>query len=195
MPNPIDRAGTFRGTIVEYGLKKMDSGSIAVAIRAVLDQMWDDDIKDWAPWAEYDQEAHGDIWIVKKDGNLNQNAVTSLCKNAGWDGNFDSISETTWKPQQCQLVVQADTYNGETRYKISFINDYFRTPGGLGANMIADDAKALQMKFGAQLRAMAGSAKMASKTPNGKPPAPPARNAPPVSAPPMQPAMGEDIPF
>lgn len=197
MPNPIDRAGTFRANIVEYGLKKVDSGSVAITVRAVLDQMWDEDNKDWVMWADYDQEAYGDVWIVKKDGSLNQNAVTSLCRNAGWDGNIESIQAATWHPNQCQVVVQADTYNGETRFKISFVNDYFRTPGGLGGNMSPEDAKSLQMKFGSQLRAMAGSAKAASKAPNGKPPAPPSRNTPSAPQPVHAMASGDpaDVPF
>ena len=43
MSQPVDRAGDFRGRIVEYGLREYDSGSVAIAIRAELDEMYADD--------------------------------------------------------------------------------------------------------------------------------------------------------
>ena len=190
MPNPVDRAGTFRGNIVEYGLKEVESGSVAVTLRVYLTAFWDDVNKTWMEWHEYDQEAHGDIWIVKKDKTLNQNAVNSLIRNAGWDGDIESVQNNKWQPTPVQVVVVEDTYNGETRLKISFINDHDRTPGGLGANMTPEKAKQLQMQFGSSLRALAGNAKRDSK-PNGAPKTPPPRQY----APPLPEKAGEEIPF
>lgn len=193
MPTNVDRAGTFRGNIVEYGLKEVESGSVAVTMRVQLNEMWNDQNKDWDDWAQYDQEAHGDVWIIKKDKTPNQNAVTSLCRNAGWDGNIESIQDGKWQPNPVQVVIVEDHYNGETRMKISFINDFYRTPGGLGANMTPEKAKQLQMQFGSALRAIAGNSKRDASKPNGAPASPPPRQY----APPPPPAnrSEEEIPF
>ena len=192
MSNPVDRAGTFRGNINEYGLKEFESGSVAVAIRVYLTEYWNDIDKIWVEWHEFDHEAHGDIVIVKKDKTLNQNAVNSLIRNTGWDGDIESIQSNKWAPTPIQVVIKEDTYNGETRLKIAFVNEFARTPGGLGANMSPEKAKQLQMQFGASLRAIAGSAKTNGTKPNGAPPAPPARKP---MAPPTPAAVGEEIPF
>lgn len=190
MANPVDRAGTFRGNINEYGLKEAESGSVAVTIRVYLTEYWDDVNKTWMEWHEYDQEANGDIWIVKKDKTLNQFAADSLIKNAAWDGDIESIQNSKWHPTPIQVVVKEDTYNGETRLKIAFVNEHGRTPGGLGANMSPEKAKQLQAQFGASLRALAGNVKRESK-PNGAPKAPPPRQY----APPPPAKTGEEIPF
>ena len=191
--HPVDRAGTFRGNISEYGLKEFESGSVAVAIRVYLTEYWNDIDKVWVEWHEFDHEAHGDIVVVKKDKTINQNAASSLIRYAGWDGDIESIQSSKWTPTPIQVVIKEDTYNGETRLKIAFVNEFARTPGGLGANMSPEKARQLQTQFGASLRAIAGSVKMNGTKPSGSPVAPPPRQSTPATAPAAQ--HGEDIPF
>lgn len=165
----IDREGTFRADIIEYGLKEQESGSVAVAIQVALLEQWNGD--GWDDWKDYGMEAFGDLWIIKKDGTLNQRQVEALVKHCGWDGSFGSIVDRTWSPSLCQVVIKADTYNDETRYKVSWVNDYEKRPGQLGT---IDPAKAkdLQVRYGADLRAIVGNAKVNSSKPFGKPAAP-----------------------
>lgn len=177
MFQPVNCEGTFKAQIESYGLKEMESGSVAVSIRAHLLDLWNGE--GWEPWGDSNVEAAGDLWIVKKDGTLNSGQVEALIKCAGWDGNLESIVNETWRPTQCQVVVKADEYQGQTRYKIAFINDLNRTPGMMG-NVDAGKAKELQARHGAALRALAGNAKRnGAPAPASKPATPPpARPAP-----------------
>lgn len=202
---PCDREGQFRGEITEYGLKEMDSGAIAVAILVRLTEMWDGDM--WADWKEYEMECGGDVWIVGKEGKLNEKAAKSLINFAGWDGNIEAIQNEQWRPTPCQVAVKKEEYKGTTYFKVAFVNDYERTPGALSM-ISADKAKELQARFGSQFRAMAGNVKRngAPAPTTAKPPAPkrpPAKKDPLAIQPPNQPepaargsySQGEDIPF
>lgn len=174
MSQPVDREGIFRGTITEYGLKEMESGAVAVSIKAKLDEFYQADA--WHPWAEYEQEAQGDIWVLKKDnGGPNDKAIASLVRCAGWDGEFTSITNETWKPTPAQFVVKREEYNGQTRFKIAFVNEFDRSPSGSMGNVDQAKAKELQARFGSQLRAIVGNSKRAAP-PNGSPPAPPPKS-------------------
>lgn len=177
MCQAVDREGTFRATITEYGLQRADSGAVGVIIKATLTEMWDGGEQVWIPWAEYDQECVGTLWVIKKDGHINEGPVKSLCQFANWDGDFDSINAKTWQATPCQVTVEPDEYKGVVRYRIGFVNDFNRVPGGIGT--LDDSAvKDLKARFGTPLRALASTVKANSKpAPNGKPPAPPAAKA------------------
>jgi hypothetical protein len=170
-----DREGTFRAEINDYGMKEQESGAIAVTIKVGLTEIWNGEA--WEPWEEYGMEAYGDIYVVKKDGTLNKLGVQSLIQHAGWDGNFASVVDRMWQPVPCQVVIKANEYEGNTTYKIAFVNDYDRTPGQLGT-IAPDKAKTLQAKFGGELRALAGNAKRNGDAPKDKPPAPPIEKRP-----------------
>src|SRR5689334_19670664 len=156
----VDRDGTFKARIEAYGLKEMESGAVAISIRANLTEFWNGET--WEPWGDYQMDAQGDIWIVgtKEKGNkLNEKAVESLVKHAGWDGDTDSIINETWQPTECQVVIKSDTYKDQARFKIAFINALNGTPGGQMSNVDAGKAKQIKTQFGAQLRAVAANAK------------------------------------
>jgi hypothetical protein len=202
MSTPVDRAGSFKATIEEYGLKEMESGSVAISLKAKLTDFWDG--QQWHDWREYEQEAEGDVWVVKKDGTPNEKAIETLVKFAGWDGDFLSVIQGQWAPTPCQLTIKAEDYQNRTRLKIAFVNDLNRTPGGQMSNVDEAKAKELQSRFGASMRAIVGNAKRAGSIPapppktNGKTPLPPrAQETPdPGAAPlPARVGSGDDIPF
>lgn len=198
---PVDRAGIFKAKITGYGLTESEKGAVGIVLKAELTDLWDPTNKEWYPWAQYEQEAEGAIWIVKKDGTINQLGADSLIKCAGWDGNLESITGETWQPTPVQVAIDSDEYNGKTRFRINFVNPFDRTPGMM-STVSADKARELQNRFGGLLRAIAGNARRNGATPNGAPP-PPARPASPAPPPPPVGAgarpgddyPGEEIPF
>ena len=177
-----DREGIFRAEIVDYGLRDTDkSQSVAVSVRVNLTEHFHEG--EWLPWPkDNEMQASGDIWIIGKDGKMFDDKVQSLVKYAGWDGTFESIVNHTWVPTPCQVSTEADTdKKGNTRYRVGFLNDYSRTPGQVGT-VGADKAKELAARYGAPLRALAGSAKRSAAPANGsKPSVPPPPKAPPVA--------------
>jgi len=172
MPQLVDRAGTFRGEIVEYGMLQAESGATAVKIFARLDEYWDED--QWVDWKKYEMQAHGNLWIIKKDGSRNQRQVEALCRHAGWDGD-PYFAQGRWEPSPCQFTITEEPpndYHEDTRYSIAWLNAWERTPGAQG-NMSEDALKALANQHGAALRAIAGNVRRNAPAPEGKPPAPP----------------------
>jgi hypothetical protein len=171
-----------RVDILEYALKEMDSGAIAVSIRCRVLEWYGvpegGGESVWFDWRENLEEVSGDIWIVSGKDKVNKlldKAVQSLVRHAGWDGTMESIANGEWKPTPCQVSVKKETYKDNAYFKASFINDYNRTPGALAAGVKPEKAKELQNKYGSQLRAIAGN-RMRNQAPppaNAKPPAPP----------------------
>tara|TARA_Y100001963_G_scaffold157272_1_gene253028 strand:+ start:16241 stop:16837 length:597 start_codon:yes stop_codon:yes gene_type:complete len=164
MPD-IQQAGVFRGEISSYGLNEADSGAIAVTIKVSIHEIFHED--KWHDWKEHDFVANGDIWVIKKDGKLNKRQAEALVKCAGWDGSFTSISQGTWSPTPVSVVVNEDTYKDETRFRIEWLNEFNRTPGG--GNVDDDKAKNLEQKFGSELRAIAGNSSRNGSKPASKP--------------------------
>lgn len=189
MTQPLNQSGTFRGDITSYGLNKADSGAIGVKINVLIHECFGDG--EWHDWREYGVEATGTIWIVKKDGRLNERQARDLMACAGWSGDLRSIANGSWDPTPVQVEVSADEYKGETNYRISWLKAYDSMPGG--GNLDAGEAAALQQRFGTQLRALAGNGTRNQAPPaNGKPRKPaPAAAAP---APPSDVAE-DDVPF
>ena len=187
MGTPIDRPGTFRGRITEYGLVEASSDgnsrSQGVSIKAVLTAAWNQENQDWDDWSEYDVEAAGVVNIVRRDGTVNQGGVESLIKYAGWNGNLESLIDDSWQPTDCQFTIKEEgpnDYHKETVYRLAFVNDFNRVPGQVG-NVTAERAKELQNQYGAQFRALAGNAvRNAVAAPQGKPKMPSTRKRPPV---------------
>jgi hypothetical protein len=180
MPNQLNREGTFRVQITDYCLMApFKSGAIPVSITAKILESWNPDLGDngeWESWEECEEyEAAGMIWVVKKDGNLNENGVQSLMDFAGWDGDFDSISNRTWQPTPCQIVVNEEKDADRAQYNqfpIAFVNDHDAVPGGQ-REMAPEMVSQLKTQHGAALRALKGNATRNAKPPKGKPAAPP----------------------
>ena len=194
----LEQAGTFRGRITQYGLSQKTSGAHSVYIEVAIDEVFEDG--EWGDWRAYELTVTGDLWVVKKDGTLNDRQITALCDYAGWDGSFAAVAEGRWKPTPVQVRVQENVYKDETRYRINWINAYDAVPGG--GNVSADEAKKLEAKFGSQVRAICGNAVRAATKPDpaeGGPTKPAGGVSTPKITPPTVTSEAEkaadDIPF
>lgn len=189
----LDREGTFRGQITEYGCRKTDGGAIQISVYADIEEQWDPELERWVDWRQYQLEVYGDLNVVKKNGTINKIQVQALVHHVGWDGDFTSISQETWKPIPCQFVVKQNTWRDSVRYKIEWINAYDRVPGAF-IPLDADTARDLQNRLGGEVRALAGNVVRSEQKPKGKPAAPAKA---PMSSPEPPPAEvpKDNIPF
>lgn len=187
MPQEITQEGIFRGRIIQYGLDRYDSGATAVFIKVRIDEILTDG--QWYDWREHEVEALGNIFIIGKDGKLLERGCKSLIDYAGWDGNINAIHQNEWEPKPVQITVGEEVYRDETRYKIKFVNDYDRMPGG--GNVSQDDVQAIQQQYGSALRALAGDSKRNAAPVSGGPSKPKA--APKAPAPAT--SSDDDVPF
>jgi len=178
MSQALDRAGIFRCRITDYGLNEAKSGAVAIYMKAIIEEAFVDG--EWEDWKSYDVETEGYLYIVKKDETLNTSLIEAVMRGTGWNGNFASIVDGTWQPTPCQISCDANEYNGQTSYRISWVDDWNREPKGGATNVAPDKVKALNAKYGSQFRALAGKRQPAAPS-NGGPKTPPARTAPPAN--------------
>ncbi len=182
MSQEIDREGTFRGVINSYWIRDAKEGkATAVAFIGDLQEYYNEETEQWEDWRQYQYEGEGALWIIKKDGSLNNNAIESLVANCDWDGDLTSISQKTFNPTPCQFVVKSETYRDQVRYRIEFVNDFSASPNG-GKYVVSDEkVNALKNQYGSQMRALAGQFKRNSTKPaaTSKPAAPPPKKQSP----------------
>lgn len=167
--HPIDRAGTFKARIREYALKEYQSGAVGLYMVFDIEAQWDGEA--WVDWTAYQVDADGTVWIIKRDGTLNNKSVEALVA-LGWDANLESFAHGACELSPCQIVVRPEEYEGNTTYRVAFINPYDASPGVQGG-IAPDKAKELQSRYGSALRAIAGNAKANGTKPTGKPAGPP----------------------
>ncbi len=187
MSQDLNQEGTFRGRIIEFGLQEgSGTESVGIAIKAEIDELFDSELKDWVDWREYRVQCYGYVNIIKKDGSPNTVSAENLCKCTGWNGSLDDVANGAWKPKPVQFSTKINVYQDKTSYKIDYINEYDRVPGGGIRSIDAGKAKTLQQKYGSQFKAIAASANKAAQPVSVKPkpaaPAPMPRNDnPPVA--------------
>ena len=161
----IDREGIFRVVPREWWIKTTEnSAAVSVSFNFDIIEQWDG--ADWVSWREYEQHTvFGDYWVIKRDRTVNQGTVEQLATSLGWDGNLESVIGA---PPNIiiQVSVRADTYEGKTRYKASWMN-----PGDFSPRSGAppEEVTKLSTQFGSLLRAAAAGAAKAA-TPVAAPP-------------------------
>lgn len=205
MSAALRNVGEYRGEIFDYALieKKNDKGEfngLSLAIKVKASEVWmtPEGSREpaWLDCSEWDTHGEGYLVLISKAGKVNDSQIQRLVKFAGWDGDFQSLSDHTWEPKPIRFDVAEDNYNGLVNYRINWINDYESVPGG-GGNVDADRAKALNSAYGPAIRAIASNARGQKPAPAaGKPASPrkPTRQQTPVA--PVAPAADAgEIPF
>lgn len=166
----IDREGLFRGTIKDYVLRQHESGCVSVFLVVSVDEAFNG--VSWEDWRQFDMEASGAVFLVKKNGTANTKAIESFVDATGWDGSFSSMQNRTWVPRPIQYNVKAEEYNGKVGLRIDYINPYDRTRQSKSAASV--DAAGLDSRFGSQMRAIAANRNRNGTVPSRPIPPPPA---------------------
>jgi hypothetical protein len=186
----IDRDGIFRGNPIEASIITGAEGSQSVGLNVKCFVQEALDGSNWQPWDEYGFVAAGTLWIIKKDGSINENAAETARDVLGWDGDFDHVEGTQLR--MCQFTVKGEEYKEKMRYRIEWFNPYEFSPGPRAVD--AGQLSKLKTTHGAKMRAFFGQRKSAAPAPAGKPAPPPpaAKKSPP--APPSAPAGVDELP-
>lgn len=107
--------------------------------------------------------------LIKKDGQINPINHRSFCEAFGWDGaSFSALANLDVSEIRCQVVVgEEKDQNGSTVKKIKFINPIDYTPG---VAVVSDPnvVQSLDAKYGAMLRANAGTTGRTAAKPASK---------------------------
>lgn len=183
----LDRPGIFRARPLSWGIRRAESGAIAVAFEyLILAQL---DGTEWIDWSGAEEHTvFGDTYVVKKDGTVHTSGVEQLVAALGWDGDLRSVAG---RPPQVvvQVTVKEEEWKGQRRLKVGWVNPGDYTPRPESAS--DDDVARLQVRFGSLLRA---AASVATKKAPAKPTPAPSAGAPPVGAD-YDPIGDDSIPF
>jgi hypothetical protein len=145
-----EQEGNYRAKILAYELREAQSGAVGVHLTCALTHF----ANPKGEWEEIGEpsEAEADIWIIKRDKELNDRGIESLIRWAGWTGNIEDIGNQFWIPNPIAVTVKMEEYQGQKRYKIAFINSYDSQPA-IGAARAAE----LQRLYGDKIRSLGWS--------------------------------------
>lgn len=178
----LDREGRFVAKPLNLGISLKDKNQIQVAIQWAL-------VMEFTPegWVgvEPDLEITGWLYLMKKDGNVNESAFKQLhAAFPMWPDNDPCwLEDNVAALGEAQIGTRFETYNGENKLKVNWLDA--RDSEGPTLVVRSDDQtrKDLKNLFGAKFRALP---KPAAPAPASTPATPAATAAPaaPVATPP-----------
>lgn len=168
--NHLDREGIFKARPVSWKVQtSKQSQSVGINVEfQILAQLVEsvnpsgEKVSSWESWEGYDPvKCYGTFWVIGRTGQQNVKAIDQLVVSGLWNGDFNAILGPV-PAIVVQITVNAEEFEGQTRYKASWVNPEDHTPGG-GAGMSggasADEVGKLQVRYGSLLRAAAAGAK------------------------------------
>ena len=162
----VDRAATFRGKAVDYGVSASSGGFPQFVLSLVATEIYDAEEQKWVDWSEYDVNEITAYCILfgSKGETLTFNQVKKVFN---WDGaDFQTLSEGDYSEVGIQFRVEEDTYEQKTRLKVVWIDEFDAEPGRSVKKLGADELKQLTAKYAQFLKAKpAVPAKAPAKSP------------------------------
>lgn len=167
--------GCFRGKILDGGVSTSTNGYPQLVLKVTADEMYDEAKKEWAEWEEFDwpvAEAN-DRTIVAYLILFGEKGATFSCdqvkKITGWEGDsFAALQALDLTGVKIQWRNEENTYDGDTKVQVAWVDTYDAAPGGSIRKLDAKDITALDTKFAKFLKTenkpqSAGSGRGASK--------------------------------
>jgi hypothetical protein len=155
---------------------------VAIAIRFGIVHRWHPNEKQWSQDYPPGFYTEARVWVVKKDGSLNDASVANLQACKLWDGDWDKLAGPP-PSVFVHLDVDQETYEGKVRWRANWVNPDADEPRAGGFSPVDQSLLAsLKQRFQGGTRAIAGGAR------GGQAPAPPPMPTPAVQ-PPLQPAV------
>lgn len=158
----LDRQGTFRAEIKQWGVRRGKGASKSVGITMkflILDQYHpDEEDQKWESWDQYEEAFCWGTWyVLDSKGVENQTNVTQLGDSIDWDGNFAIFDGEPPSGMIVQIQVKQETYEGQIQHKASWMSPADATPGsGGGITGVLDSSalKSLNTQYGPKMRAL-----------------------------------------
>src|SRR4030042_5584525 len=144
----IDRTGTFRGSVVDFGLAttKNEYPQLILALRG--EEYYDEDEKQWVSWEgveETDITAYLVLFGTDKTPIFH---IRQLQKALGWDGlSFSSLVKIEWENLKLTFRVETHIYNGASSLKITNVDAYDAEPGRSISKLDDEEVKKLDAVY------------------------------------------------
>jgi len=125
MGNLIDRAGTFRGSILSHAVGATKNGFPQWTVQLFVAECYDEESGEWVDWSEVaENELTGFLVLYDGKGNqtLNHKQVEKV---TGWDGmDFEVLDNMDLSELGIQFRVAENTYNDKTNLQVEWIDEY-----------------------------------------------------------------------
>ncbi len=158
-----NRIGRFKATVLEVGAGESGPNNLTcVTFRFSLAMEYANG--EWQDVRTENMEITAWCYVEKRDGALNTMQVHFLKQAFGWPG--DDVfwfEEHAKELPACQVVLVWDSYQGQDKIKVNYINPENAEPG-IAAS---DDAtrKRVRARLGSKLRAISGGGRPMAKKP------------------------------
>ena len=178
----IDRAGTFKGNVTSSAIAASSGGYPQFVAGLEATEFFDAEAG-WLDWSQYEEkEITGYFVLMGKDGKPFKNCG-QLMKALGWSGkSFEELNTTDYSEIPVQFRVEENTYQGNTKLQVAWIDHVDATPGRSVEKMDTTGVKKLQDKYAAGLKALGGGPEISKPStapkPAPKPAATPAATGP-----------------
>jgi hypothetical protein len=175
MANQIDRPGTFRGTLIEWGVSETKNGFPQFVAKLKADEYYDETTGEWVAWGEFDQEITAFLVLYSLDQKTGQwtellNAK-QLQKALAWDGqDFQVLAEGDYAKTRVLVRVEEHEYNNVTKLQVSWIDTADADPVRKLQKFDTEKLKGLNAKFAGVINKPAAPAKAPAKAPVATPP-------------------------
>ena len=155
----INRTGTFRGYAIDSGMGETKNGYPQWVANLQAVELYDEDTQQWVDWSGYEEsEITGYFVLFGGDGNPTLTAK-QIQKALGWSGESLQDLNADFSEVPVQFRVEESTYQGETRLKVTWIDNADAEPGRSIQKLDNDDVKKLDAKYAAALRKLGGGPK------------------------------------
>lgn len=186
--SPLAQEGVFRAFPVAWTIEEAKDGtskSVGIAIRFAIYQQWSPEAKTWSEEWPAGYYVDGRSYVVGKEGNVNQSAVSQLSKAGLWDGDWDKLNGPP-PSVYVHVDVKNEPYQGQDKFRAKWINPDADEPVARGGFAPVNDQllSSLRQRFQSSTRAIAGG------NATGRPAAPPTAAPAPAIQPAGQPAPG-----
>jgi hypothetical protein len=173
--NAIDRPGTYRGKLSEWGVSETKNGYPQFVFKATALEYYDTETGAYVSWAEYEQEIDAYLCLFTKDKNgqwAELLGAKQVKKALGWSGlDFESLANGRYGETLVLFRVEEHEYNGVLSLQVSWLDAADANPVKTMPKYDTAKLKDLTAKMGGALSATAAS--VAPAKPAGKPATPP----------------------
>lgn len=148
----INKPGRFRGRALEWNVKKLHTGSVAISILFEVSEVYESE--DWQAM-QIAMTVRGDFFVISKKGDTVEKVAELLCLQMGWGGLFSQVENGPPTSRQVQIDVEGREHNGKTYYEARWIHDADADPGARGGALTAEAVHDLDKRHGKALQKFA----------------------------------------
>ena len=167
----IELPGRYRGPVVDSGLGKSKNGYAEIQLLHELTERWNPETETWETIATERMASYNYIEGAK---GVNEGAVANLENVFGWNASGPNAI-AFWNGNAnlpgCQIDCDWNTYNGETKMRINWINGFDDTPRAGVKKATPDVVRELQNRLGSKLRAITTGGGASNPNASATPPA------------------------